>query len=69
MATRDNRRERTDKEYSSFRQSKIRRQFVDSRELLLKNRELLRENRELLLAIIKHLEVPYEKPPMGFRPE
>ena len=45
-----------------------------SRELLQKNRDLLqenhvllRENHAMLLAIIKHLDVPYQpKRPMGF---
>ena len=31
--------------------------------------EMVAENREMLQAIIKHLEVPYEKPPIGFTKE
>ncbi len=31
------------------------------------NHDLIMENRAMLIAIIKHLEVPYEKPPIGFR--
>ena len=39
----------------------------ENRELIRENRELTQENRSMLLAIIKHLEVPYQpKPPMGF---
>ena len=33
---------------------------------LLENREMMLENRAMLLAIIKHLDVPYVKPPIGF---
>ncbi len=31
------------------------------------NHDLIMENRAMLMAIIKHLEVPYDKPPIGFR--
>ena len=31
------------------------------------NREDIRDNSRKLDAIIEHLQVPYEKPPMGFR--
>ena len=37
-----------------------------NRTMLLENRELVLENREMLRAIIKHLDVPYNKPPIGF---
>ena len=30
------------------------------------NHDLIMENRAMLIAIIKHLEVPYDRPPMGF---
>ncbi len=30
------------------------------------NRTMLLENREMLLAIITHLDVPYDRPPIGF---
>ncbi len=43
--------------------------IMENRKLIIENRELIMENREMLLAIIKHLEVPYEKPPMGFKKE
>ena len=42
---------------------------VENCKLVSENRDLIIENREMLRAIIKHLEVPYEKPPMGFRQE
>ena len=35
-------------------------------EIVSENRELIMENRDMLLAIIKHLQVPYNKPPAGF---
>ena len=39
----------------------------ENRTLIQENRVLIQENRSMLLAIIKHLEVPYQpKPPMGF---
>ena len=39
----------------------------ENRVMIQENRELTQENRSMLLAIIKHLEVPYQpKPPMGF---
>ncbi|MCY3574032.1 MAG: hypothetical protein OXG92_06790 [Chloroflexi bacterium] len=31
--------------------------------------EAVAENTRMLQAIIKHLQVPYEKPPMGFQKE
>ena len=48
--------------------------ILENRDLILENRELIQENRAdtqenraMLLAIIKHLEVPYQpKRPMGF---
>ncbi len=85
MATRDIRLERIDNEYSSLRgaQNRLMNKVDDfesailgltevvanNRDLIVENRDLIVENREMLLAIIKHLEVPYEKPPMGFRQE
>ncbi len=69
MASQHTSFERIEKEYGSLRRFNISRWKLDSRELLLENRRLLLENREMLLAIIKHLDVPYEKPPMGFRKE
>ncbi len=41
----------------------------ENRKLIQENRDLILENRAMLSAIVKHLEVPYEKPPMGFHPE
>ena len=41
--------------------------IIENRELITENRELILENREMLIAIIKHLDVPYEKPSMGFQ--
>ena len=41
----------------------------ENRELIQENRALIQENRSMLLAIIKHLEVPYNRPPMGFNPD
>ncbi|MCE2472887.1 MAG: hypothetical protein J4G18_13550 [Anaerolineae bacterium] len=76
MATRDIRLERIDNEYSSLRgaQNRLMNKVDDFEsailgltEVVANNRDLIVENREMLLAIIKHLEVPYEKPPMGFR--
>lgn len=78
MATRDIRLERIDNEYSSLRgaQNRLMNKVDDFEsailgltEVVANNRDLIVENREMLLAIIKHLEVPYEKPPMGFRQE
>lgn len=44
--------------------------IMENRKLITENRNLIMENREMLLAIVKHLEVPYEeKPPMGFSKE
>ncbi len=76
MATQDIRLERIEREYGSLRQAQnrdslreSRDSLMESRDLLMESREILMENREMLLAIIKHLEVPYEKPPMGFKKE
>ncbi len=41
--------------------------IAGNRDLIAENRDLLLENREMLRAIIEHLQVPYKKPPMGFR--
>ena len=38
-------------------------------EMVAENREMILENSWKLDAIIKHLEVPYNKPPMGFSKE
>ena len=35
-------------------------------EMVSENGELIMENRDMLLAIIEHLQVPYNKPPAGF---
>ena len=35
-------------------------------EMVAENREMILENSRKLDAIIKHLEVPYNKPPAGF---
>ncbi|MCY3796173.1 MAG: hypothetical protein OXG84_00070 [Chloroflexi bacterium] len=78
MVTQDIRFERIDMEYLSLRgsQDRLMKKVDDSEsailgltEAVVDNRKLILENREMLLAIIKHLEVPYDKPPMGFDPE
>ena len=35
-------------------------------EIVSENRELIMENRDMLIAIIEHLQVPYDKPTAGF---
>lgn len=40
---------------------------AENRELILENRAMILENSRKLDAIIEHLEVPYEKPAMGFK--
>ena len=83
MTTLDIRLERIEKEYSSLRGAQNRvmdkvdgfesavlgltEVVAENRELITENRELILENREMLIAIIKHLDVPYEKPSMGFQ--
>lgn len=79
MATQDIRLERIDKEYGSLRLAQNRlldkvdgyeEALAKLTEVVVENRKLFLENREILLAIVKHLEVPYEeKPPMGFSKE
>ena len=71
MATTDIRFNRMDKEYLSLRESQGELfDKVDTFEgALLGLTEMVAENREMLLAIIKHLDVPYDKPPLGFTKE
>lgn len=79
MATQDIRLERIDKEYGSLRLAQNRlldkvdgyeEALAKLTEVVVENRNLIMENREMLLAIVKHLEVPYEeKLPMGFSKE
>ena len=71
MATTDIRFKRVDKEYLSLRESQGEVfDKVDGFEgALLGLTEMVAENREMLLAIIKHLEIPYDRPPMGFSQE
>ena len=68
MATSDIRFKRMDKEYLSLRESQgTVFDKVDGFEgALLGLTEMVAENREMLLAIIKNLEIPYDRPPMGF---
>ena len=83
MATtdmRDIRFDRIDQEYLSLRSTQdklitsldqvlptMAKGIQENRELILENRTMIQENRSMLLAIIKHLEVPYQpKRPMGF---
>ena len=40
--------------------------IVENRAQIVENRRLIMENREMLQAIVRHLQVPYEKPPTGF---
>ena len=70
---RDIRFDRIDQEYLSLRstQDKLMTSLDQVLSTMAKgiqeNRELIQENRSMLLAIIKHLEVPYQpKRPMGF---
>ena len=71
MATTDIRFKRMDKEYLSLRESQGEVfDKVDTFEAaILGLTEMVAENREMLLAIIKHLEIPYDRPPMGFSQE
>ena len=71
MATTDIRFKRVDKEFLSLRESQGEVfDKVDGFEgALLGLTEMVAENREMLLAIIKHLEIPYDRPPMGFSQE
>lgn len=71
MATTNIRFKRMDKEYLSLRETQGELfDKVDTFEAaLLGLTEIVAENREMLQAIIKHLDVPYEKPPMGFSQE
>ena len=71
MATTDIRFKRVDKEYLSLRESQGEVfDKVDGFEgALLGLTEMVAENREMLLAIIKHLEIPYDRPPMSFSQE
>ena len=71
MATTNIRFKRMDKEYLSLRETQGELfDKVDTFEAaLLGLMEIVAENREMLQAIIKHLDVPYEKPPMGFSQE
>ena len=79
MATtdmRDIRFDRIDQEYLSLRSTQDKLMTSLDQVLstmakgILENRELIQENRSMLLAIIKHLEVPYQpKRPMGFNIE
>ena len=43
--------------------------IMENQKRISENRELILENREMLLAVIKHLEIPYDRPPMGFSQE
>ena len=69
---RDIRFDRIDQEYLSLRdtQDKLMTRLDQVLPVMVKsiqeNRVLILENRAMLLAIIEHLQVPYNKPPMGF---
>ena len=71
IATIDIRFKRINDEYQSVRNAQDDLfDKVDSFEAaLLGLMEIVAENREMLQAIIKHLDVPYEKPPMSFSQE
>ena len=71
MATTDIRFKRVDKEYLSLRetQGEVFDKVDGFEGALLGLTEMVAENREMLLAIIKHLEIPYDRPPMGFSQE
>ncbi len=68
MATTDIRFKRMSDEYQSVRnaQDELFDKVDAFEEALLGLTEIVSENREMLQAIIKHLEVPYDKPPIGF---
>ena len=71
VATTDIRFKRVDKEYLSLRetQGEVFDKVDGFEGALLGLTEMVAENREMLLAIIKHLEIPYDRPPMGFSQE
>ncbi len=73
MATKDIRFKRMNEEYQSMRNAQdnlfdkvdtFEEALLGLTEIVSENRELIMENREMLLAIIKHLDVPYK--PVGF---
>ena len=77
-ATTDIRRRRMETEYQSLREAQD--QSLDRidgyeaallglTEVVTRNSDAIAENSRMLQAIIKHLRVPYEKPPMGFQKE
>ena len=70
-ATAEIRQRRMEAEYLSLRQAQDQSlDRIDSYEAaLLGLTEVVAENSRKLDAIIKHLRVPYEKPPMGFQKE
>ncbi len=83
MATTDIRFQRINEEYLTVRnaQDKVidkvdtfESAVLGLTEAVSRNAEMIAENREMIMevsakldAIIEHLEVPYEKPPMGFQ--
>lgn len=71
MATTDIRFNRMDKEYLSLRESQG--ELMDKvdtfEDALLGLTQAVNRNTEMLEAIIKHLDVPYDRPPLGFTKE
>lgn len=68
MATTDIRFKRMNEEYQSVRnaQDELFDKVDTFEEALLGLTEIVAENSRKLDAIIAHLEVPYQKPPIGF---
>ncbi len=68
MATTDIRFKRMSEEYQSVRnaQDELFDKVDTFEEALLGLTEIVAENSRKLDAIIAHLEVPYQKPPIGF---
>ncbi len=68
MATTDIRFKRMNEEYQSVRnaQDELFDKVDTFEEALLGLTEIVAENSRKLDAIITHLEVPYQKPPIGF---
>ena len=71
MATTDIRFNGMDKEYVSLRET--RGEFMDKvdtfEDAILGLTQAVNRNTEMLEAIIKHLDVPYDRPPLGFTKE
>ncbi len=77
-ATTDIRFKRIEKEYKSVREGQddildridtYEAALLGLAEAVTRNSEAIAENSRMLRAIIEHLQVPYEKPPIGFQKE